>query len=82
MLSQVSIEHDNNYWVNCAKSQDCRRTLAGEVRTKAENDTYLLFLDPHTVIQIQKMFFLIEIHQVHQKIYRTPLNFLMHMMDS
>ena len=43
MLSQVSVEHDNNYWVNCVKSQDCRRTLAGEARTKAGNDTYLLF---------------------------------------
>ena len=40
MLSQVSVEHDNNYWVNCVKSQDCRRTLAGEARTKAGNDTY------------------------------------------
>jgi hypothetical protein len=42
MLSQVSVEHDNNYWVNCVKSQDCRRTLAGEARTKAGNDTYLI----------------------------------------
>ena len=38
MLSQVSVEHDNNHWVNCVKSQDCRRTLAGEARTKAGND--------------------------------------------
>ena len=38
MLSQVSVEHDNNYWVNCVKSQDCRRTLAGEARTKAGNE--------------------------------------------
>ena len=44
MLSQVSVEHDNNYWVNCVKSQDCRRTLAGEAWTKAGNDTYLLTL--------------------------------------
>jgi hypothetical protein len=42
MLSQVSVEHDNNYWVNCVKSQDCRRTLAGEARTKAGNDTYFI----------------------------------------
>jgi hypothetical protein len=38
MLSQVSVGHDNNYWVNCVKSLDCRRTLASEARTKAEND--------------------------------------------
>ena len=43
MLSQVSVEHDNNYWVNCVKSQDCRRTLAGEARTKAGNDTTTAF---------------------------------------
>jgi hypothetical protein len=42
MLSQLSVEHDNNYWVNCVKSEDCRQTLAGEARTKAGYDTYLV----------------------------------------
>jgi hypothetical protein len=37
----VSVEHDNNFRVNCVKSQDCRRAIAGEARTKAGNDTYL-----------------------------------------
>ena len=50
MLSQVSVEHDNNYWVNCVKSQDCRRTLAGEARTKAGNDTYLLLIWILTIV--------------------------------
>jgi hypothetical protein len=50
MLSQVSVEHNNNFWVNCVKSQDCRRTLAGEARTKAGNDTYLLLLKKNTTI--------------------------------
>ena len=42
ILSQVSVEHDNNFRVNCVKSQDCRRTLAGEARTKAGNDPTLI----------------------------------------
>ena len=40
--SQVSIEHDNNFLVNCVKSPDCRRTLIGEAMSKAGNEpTYL-----------------------------------------
>jgi hypothetical protein len=46
MLSQVSVEHDNNFRVNCVKLQDCRRTLAGEARTKAGNYTYLVKIQP------------------------------------
>jgi hypothetical protein len=38
MLSQVSVEHDNNFWVNFVKSLDYRRTLASEAGTKAGND--------------------------------------------
>ena len=40
LLSQRSVEHDNKFKVNCFKSQDWQRTLAGEARTKAGNDTY------------------------------------------
>jgi hypothetical protein len=36
--AQVSVEHDNNYWVSRVKSLDCRRTLASEAKTKAGND--------------------------------------------
>ena len=58
MLSQVSVEYDNNYWVNCVKSQDCRRTLAGEARTKAGNDTYLyIYLFLKSIENIKKVKF-------------------------
>ena len=40
MLSQVSVEHDNNYWVNFVKSQVCRQTLAGDARMQNVNETY------------------------------------------
>jgi hypothetical protein len=38
MSSQESVEHDNNFRVNYVKPQDCRRSLAGDTRTKAGND--------------------------------------------
>ena len=36
MLSQVSVEPENNYRLNCVQSQ----TLAGEAKRKAGIDTY------------------------------------------
>ncbi len=35
----MSVEHDDNYWVNSVKSLDCRGTLAGEAKAKAGNKT-------------------------------------------
>ena len=35
-VSQVSVEHENNYRLNCVQSQ----TLAGEAKRKAGIDTY------------------------------------------